>query len=350
VLGGEVARRSDLDLFRLRFRRPARFVNGLGLTECTAGLQYFADHDTRVLGQSLPVGLPVAGVTAEALDAAGAPGAWQGELALATTYLAQGYHGNAGLTAARFLADGAAGTADRPLATAGRRLRTGDRVRRLPDGQWLHAGRLDAQLKVRGIRVEPAEIEAVLRAVEGIADCCVGPWEPEPGDLRLAAWCVAPAGLDAAAVRAALRARLPGHLVPERFVAVAGLPRLANGKVDRAGLPAPGPGDATAGVPVPPRTEIERRLAQLWCGVLGRESIGVHDDFFALGGHSLLATRLIARVRDAFGLEVPLLALFEGPTVAGMAAAVERTARRPAEPGLPALRRRPRRAGGSAAS
>jgi acyl carrier protein len=146
-------------------------------------------------------------------------------------------------------------------------------------------------------------------------------------------------------LRQALRARLPEYLVPAAFVVLPALPRRPNGKIDEAALPAPAL--RPAGIPVPPRNEIEQRLAELWAGVLKRDQVGVHDDFFALGGHSLLATRLIARIRDAFGLEVPLIALFESPTVAGLAAAVERTAGRSPDPAMPALRRRPRPAAGT---
>jgi amino acid adenylation domain-containing protein len=348
VLGGEAARRSDLELFKVRFRRPARLVNGLGLTECTAALQYFADHDTRVLGEGLPVGLPVAGVAASVLGADGAPGAWQGELVLATAHLAQGYHGDAALTASRFEAPGAGATAGR---APGRRLRTGDRVRRLPDGQWLHAGRLDRQLQVRGIRVEPAEVEAALRAVAGVADTFVDARAGEDGEAVLVGWIAGPAAPDDEVLRRALRAVLPDALVPARLVRLRELPRLPNGKVDRAALPAAVAPPAGA----PPRTAAERRLAALWCEVLGRESVGVHDDFFALGGHSLAAARLAARLRDAFGVEVPLAALFGHTTVAALAAHVLQLASQAgavAGPDgdagvLPAIRRLARRPAGA---
>jgi amino acid adenylation domain-containing protein len=327
VLGGEAARRSDLDLFKVRFARGARFVNGLGLTECTMGLQWWADHDTRVLGQVLPVGEAVGEIQARISP----EGAWQGELVLEGEALALGYLNDSALTGQRFTT--------RPQGQ--RQYASGDRVRRLPDGSLLHLGRSDRQVKVRGIRIEPAEIEAVLSAQPGLRQCLVITREDSPGELRLVGY-VAGAGLDAAALRAALRTRLPEYAVPE-LVILDALPRLANGKLDLRALP--DPQQPSPEVPVPARTEIEACLAPLWCGVLQREAIGIHDDFFALGGHSLLATRLIARVRDAFGLEVPLLALFESPTIAGMAEAVERTAAR-AEGATPALRRRARGAAG----
>jgi amino acid adenylation domain-containing protein len=323
VLGGEPARRSDLELFKVRFARGARFVNGLGLTECTMGLQWWADHDTRVLGQVLPVGTAVGEIHARISP----EGAWQGELILEGAALALGYLNDEALSAERFSA----------TARGQRRYATGDVVRKLPDGQLLHLGRADRQVKVRGMRIEPAEIEAVLAAQPGLSECVVVPREDSPGEIRLLGY-VAGAGLDATVLRTALRQQLPEYAVPE-LVMLDGLPRRANGKVDLQALPEPQ--QPSAAVPVPARTEIETRLAELWCGVLQRESIGIHDDFFALGGHSLLATRLIARVRDAFCLEVPLLALFENPTIGGMAEALERTAAR-VERDIPALRRRAR--------
>ncbi|MBW7931888.1 MAG: AMP-binding protein, partial [Gammaproteobacteria bacterium] len=310
VLGGEEARRSDLDLFKLRFPRGARFVNGLGLSECTTVLQYFADHATRVLGDRLPVGHPVPGVEIRLAE-----GGWQGALEIASPWLAEG---------------------------CGPWYRSGDRLRLLPDGQWQHAGREDRQLKLRGMRIEPAEVEAAVREEPGIAEVVVRMAEVA-GEGMLVAYVVIAGSLDEAALRSRLRSRLPEYLVPGAFVQLEKLPRRANGKLDEGALPLPGP--AAAGTGVPPRSEIERRLAALWGGVLGREGIGIHDDFFALGGHSLLATRLIARVRDAFGLEVPLVALFESPTIAGLAAAIENTAQAasvPAAAAPPPIRRLPR--------
>ncbi|MCK6371129.1 MAG: AMP-binding protein, partial [Gammaproteobacteria bacterium] len=334
VLGGERARRSDLELFRLRFRRGARLVNGLGLTESTMGLQFCADHDTRVVGEGLPVGAAVAGLEAWLLDEQGEPdvSAWRGELGLVGEYLTPGYHGDAELTRRRL----------RRLPDGRVLLRTGDLVRRLPGGELLHEGRCDRQVKIRGIRIEPAEVEAALGALLPGVECAVMARADAAGESTLVAYLAETGGgalMAEAELRAGLRARLPESLVPAAFVWLGALPRRANGKLDEAALPAP---RAVAAGATLPRGESERRLCEIWSGLLGRESVGVHDDFFVLGGHSLLATRLIARVRDAFAVELPLLALFENPTVAGMAEALEHTARRTPSPGLPALRRRVR--------
>jgi acyl-coenzyme A synthetase/AMP-(fatty) acid ligase len=333
VLGGERARRSDLELFKLRFRRGARLVNGLGLTESTMGLQFCADHDTRVTGEGLPVGEAVAGLEAWLLDEQGEPdvSAWRGELALVGEYLTPGYHGDAELTRRRL----------RRLPDGRVLLRTGDLVRRLPGGELLHEGRCDRQVKIRGIRIEPAEVEAALGELLPGVECAVIARADAAGESTLVAYLAETGGgalVAEAELRAGLRARLPEYLVPSACVRLEALPRRANGKLDEAALPAP---RAVAAGTTLPRGESERRLCEIWSGLLGRESVGVDDDFFALGGHSLLATRLIARVRDAFAVELPLLALFENPTVAGMAARID--AFGGGQSPLPPIRRLPRR-------
>jgi hypothetical protein len=317
VLGGEAARRADLELFKVRFRRGARLVNGYGLTECTMGLQYFADHDTRVLGQALPIGAPVGDVGMRLLDAHGEPHPWQGELELSSAQLTPGYLHDAGN--ARFGVD----------AQARRTFRTGDRLRRLPDGQLLHCGRLDRQLKLRGIRIEPAEIEAVLQRHPLAGDSAVVARADERDEPELVALIGGGRHVDSSALLIHLRERLPAYMVPAAFIAVPELPRLPNGKIDRQGLEQlaglDNGGRAGAG-PVAPRTDTERRVAAIWAAALERQSVGIHDDFFALGGHSLLATRLISRMRDLLGRDVPLLMIFAHPTIAAFAAALDREA------------------------
>jgi acyl carrier protein len=182
-----------------------------------------------------------------------------------------------------------------------------------------YLGRLDFQVKIRGLRIEPGEIEAALRRHPGVADCAVIVREDAPGDARLVAYTAGAA--DAEVLRAHLRASLPEYMVPAAFVALDRLPLTPNGKLDRRALPAPE--YAAAEAYTAPRTPTEERLAAIWAEVLRMERVGVHDSFFALGGHSLLATRAVSRVRDAFGVELPLRAVFETPTVAGVAPRVE---------------------------
>jgi amino acid adenylation domain-containing protein len=224
--------------------------------------------------------------------------------------VARGYLGRPELTAERFLPDRFSGE-------AGSRLyRSGDRVRWLPTGELEYLGRTDAQVKVRGFRIEPGEVEAALRDAEGIADAVV-----LVRDERLVAYVTAEPGrtVSAAEARSWLKERLPGYMVPSAVVVLESIPLTANLKVDYRALPAPGSSVGGEDAYVAPRTETERVLAAIWGEVLRVERVGAEDDFFELGGHSLLATRVVSRVRRAFGVELPLRALFESPSVAGLA-------------------------------
>ena len=204
-------------------------------------------------------------------------------------------------------------------------------MRRLADGSLDFLGRVDHQVKVRGFRIELGEIEAVLASAPGVSEAAVLVREDRPGDRRLVAYVVLAEEAGESEEQAAalsrlgeaLGRRLPAYMVPHDFVALDALPLSANGKVDRRALASRPPEAETAGTEsIAPRTPLEARLAAIWAGVLGRERVGVLDDFFALGGHSLLATRLVSRVREALGVELPLRALFEAPTVAALAARI----------------------------
>ena len=196
----------------------------------------------------------------------------------------------------------------------------------MPDGNIEYLGRLDRQVKVRGFRVEPAEVEVTLRHHPAVAEAAVVPHETRPGDLRLVAFVVPRDGEAVAGdeLRAFLRASLPDYMVPAAFVALEALPLTPSGKLDVRALPVPDAIDSESGTTfVPPRTPFEELVASIMIEVLGIERVGVDDDFFALGGHSLLATQVIARLRRELAVEVPLVTLFEAPTVAGLAAVVE---------------------------
>ncbi len=264
------------------------------------------------------VGRPIANATVHVLDPAMAPcpAGVPGELYIGGNGVARGYLGRPGLTAERFVPD--------PFGP-GRLYRTGDACRWSADGELEYLGRLDHQVKIRGVRVEPGEVEAALRACAEVTDAVVvadsggtaaGP--DAAGEQRLVAYVVAD---DAAlpALRVELGRTLPAAMVPAVFVALPALPLTPNGKVDRRALPAPDPArPALESAFVAPRTAAERAVAEVWAEVLGLDRVGVFDDFFALGGHSLLATRVVSRLtrRD---IEVPLRAVFEAPTVAGLA-------------------------------
>jgi amino acid adenylation domain-containing protein len=262
-----------------------------------------------------PLGRPLPGVRLHVRGPRGetAPTGVPGEIWIAGGGVARGYLDRPELTADRFVEIGGE-----------RAYRTGDRARWRPDGVLEFLGRTDEQVKVRGFRIEPGEIEAALRVQPGVREAVVAAREDRSGEKRLVAYVVG-AAPDPAALRAALRARLPEHMVPSAFVVLESLPVTPNGKVDRAALPAPDPagerGDACTYRA--PRTPAEERMAGIWAEVLGLERVGVEDDFFELGGHSLLATQVASRVREAFRTELPLRALFEAPTVAELSRRVE---------------------------
>ena len=265
--------------------------------------------------RTVPIGRPVANTRLYVLNARGelVPFGVSGELYLGGVQVARGYLGRPGLTAERFVADPFS-----PLPGA-RMYRTGDRARWLADGAVEYLGRADHQVKIRGFRVEPGEIESALREHPGVREAVVEARRVAPGDVRLVAYVVASGAAPShAEMRDHLAGRLPAYMVPSIFVALDAMPLTPSGKVARRLLPEPELAvseDADAA----PRTPAEEVLAGLFASVLGVERVGLNDDFFGLGGHSLLATRLGARVREALGVELPLHAIFDAPTVAEMA-------------------------------
>ncbi|HEX8275786.1 MAG TPA: amino acid adenylation domain-containing protein [Longimicrobiaceae bacterium] len=299
-----------------------RLVNGYGPSEC---MVFTTCHVVApdFAGASVPIGRPIGDRRAYLLDEAlnPVPAGVPGELFVGGPAVARGYLDRPGLTAGRFLPD--------PHGEPGARMyRTGDRVRRLDDGTLEFLGRVDQQLKVRGFRVEPGEVEAVLATHPRVGEAVVTARGATAADRMLVAY-VTPAGdaaPSAAELRAWLRERLPEYMVPAAYVALDSIPLTPNGKTDRRALPAPeqsGP----AAPHVAPRTPVEEEVAAIWAEVLGLETVGVHDNFFEHGGHSLRATQVVSRVRGALGAELSLRDLFDAPTVAEFAARVE--ARRP---------------------
>ena len=318
LFGGEAANPESV-VRVLRADRPTRLVNGYGPTETTTFATCYevpaslADGETPT---AIPIGRPIANTTCYVLDdrMRPVPIGVVGNLWIGGPGLARGYLNRPELDAERFV--------EAPAPIGARLYRTGDRVRLLADGNIVYLGRDDGQVKLRGFRIEPGEIEAALGRLPGVAQRAVIVREHARGDRRLTAYVVWRPGarrLDAAGLRAALAARLPSFMVPAAFVDLDALPLTANGKLDRAALPAPHD-DASAAATsfVAPRTPIEQRLAAIWAEVLGRDRVSIQDDFFDLGGDSLVATQAMARTRAAFGIDLPVAALFEAPTVAGL--------------------------------
>jgi amino acid adenylation domain-containing protein len=245
-----------------------------------------------------------------------------GELYLGGSGVARGYLGKPALTAERFVPDPFGPSAGAEVG--GRLYRTGDRVRWRPNGTLEYLGRMDHQLKLRGFRIEPGEIEVVLGQHPAVQTAVVSPREDASGEVRLVAYVVPERPVDANELRRFLGQRLPEYMVPTAIVPLESLPLLPNGKLDRAALPPPDQSRSDLDENYnAPHTAVERMLADAWTEVLGVHRVGVHDNFFELGGHSLLATRVMARVQAAAGVELPVRVLFEEPTVEGMARRIE---------------------------
>ncbi|WP_329271212.1 non-ribosomal peptide synthetase [Streptomyces pseudovenezuelae] len=294
-----------------------RLVNTYGPTEATVMVTAGT-----VDGSGLPpIGAPVANARLYVLDdrLAPVPVGVAGEVFIAGPQVARGYAGRPALTGERFLAD--------PFTADGSRMyRSGDRARWLPDGRLDFVGRADQQVKVRGFRIEPGEIEAVLADHPRVRSAVVVPFGDED-DRRLAAYLVPDDPTEGippvSDLRAHAGAHLPAFMIPSVFTELAALPLTPNGKLDHAALPAPDGGRAGLEEFVAPSGDAEEALARLWAQLLGSERVGATDNFFELGGHSLLATQVISRIREVFELDIPLSALFDQPTVRGLAEVVE---------------------------
>jgi hypothetical protein len=296
------------------FRRlPGVELDNLyGPTEAAIDVTHWTCRDDGDAG--VPIGEPIANIRIHILDADlnPLPAGVAGELYIAGRGLARGYHRRPGLTAERFLPD--------PFSRGGRLYRTGDRARRRADGVIDYLGRLDQQVKLRGLRIELGEIEAALLAQPGVDEAAVvlkdGPLGPQ-----LAAY-AATAGRAVAAedLKAGLRRTLPEYMVPGAIVLLDSLPKTANGKLDRRALP-------DAQLPRlsyrPPQSDSECRLAALWQELLGLERVGLDDNFFELGGHSLLAMKLAGRIRQSAGVELPVRRIFETARLDAMAAEID---------------------------
>jgi len=312
ICGGEALPQQLAD----RLASCGALWNFYGPTEATV----WATCERLRAGEPVSVGRPMANVRTYVLDRAGArvPVGVPGELCIGGDGVARGYRNRPELNAERFVADPFAGVPD------ARMYRTGDVARFRADGRIEVLGRADFQVKVRGYRIELGEIEAALRACAGIDDAAAVVRTDDAEDARLVAYVAGAGAQDAAALREALRARLPAYMVPSAIVPLAALPLSANGKLDRAALPAPdaAPRALARAAYAVPRTPTEAAIVRLLCELFAAD-IGIDDDFFELGGYSLLAMRLLSRVGAEYGVQVPLRSFFDRPTAAALAAAVD---------------------------
>jgi acyl-coenzyme A synthetase/AMP-(fatty) acid ligase/acyl carrier protein len=300
-----------------------KLVNGYGPTESTTfACCYHIPRDLPPDAVSIPIGRPIANTKAYILDSnlKPVPVGVTGELFLGGDGLARGYWNRPELTAEKFIIH----SFKRGSRT--RVYRTGDFVRYLPDGNIEFQGRRDQQVKLRGFRIELGEIEAVLQQHAAVQEAAVLVREDRPGDQRLVAYVVNKhdPGPGTEDLWEFLKQKLPGHMVPGTFIFLPALPRNANGKLNRRGLPSPGEDrPALEQYYEPPRTPLEDAVAQIWRSVLKLEQVGVHDNFFELGGHSLTAMQVISRLRTAYSINISWSTLFDHPTAAGLAESIQ---------------------------
>ncbi len=334
LAGGDVLSPEHVRRFLRRFPGHV-LINGYGPTENTTFTCCHRLTREEDVGATVPIGRPIGNTRVHVVDRhlQPVPVGVPGELLTGGDGLALGYLGQPDLTRERFIRD--------PFSPdpAARLYRTGDLARHRPDGAIEFLGRLDHQAKIRGYRIEPGEVEAVLRRREGVRDAAVVLHRRPDGDKVLVAYVVGDASagravdggtadptVDAwlAGLREFARGHLPEFMVPSRLLRLEAMPLNPNGKLDRGALPDPDHAIARTSALVAPRSEPEERLALIFREVLGLERVGIHDHFFAdLGGHSLRATQLVSRIRESFDIDLPLRAVFDAPTVAGLAVLIE---------------------------
>ncbi|MGA8150814.1 MAG: non-ribosomal peptide synthetase [Terriglobales bacterium] len=302
---------------------PFALVNNYGPTECTVVATSGPVLPNAHPDGPPPIGRPVDNFQIYILDEQlqRVPDGTVGELHIGGKGLARGYLSRPDLTAERFVANPFSQVANDRI------YKTGDLARYLPDGQIAFVGRVDEQIKVRGYRIEPEEIATVLEQFPGVEASLIVARKDSSGDPRLIAYVVpsADAKLDHSSLQEYLSRYLPDYMVPAAFVRIPALPLGPNGKIDRAALPLHDAGNAIGDeARIAPSTPVEERVVAILAELLRVEKVSINDNFFSLGGHSLLGTQLIARVRDFLGVELPLRAIFDSPTVAELSAEIER--------------------------
>ena len=328
ILGGEASTRKDFELYQQHFSDDCELATGLGATETGTVCVHLLNKASTVTKSLLPPGYSVEGMEVLLLNeqGQGVPVGEVGEIVVKSQYLAEGYWNRPDLTEAAF-SESAAGEGNRLY-------RMGDLGRMEPDGCLVHMGRKDFQVKIRGYRVELAEIEVTLLDTglikEAVVVGCQNPDQDNSqatGDeLYLAAYYVPKAGrsVTSETLRSVLAKKLPSYMTPAAFIQLEALPLTPNGKIDRRALPEPKISDLnTSTIYVSPTTPLEQKLSQIWSQVLKVDQVGIHDNFFELGGHSLLATQILFMMQESFQVELPPSAIFESPTIAGLATLLE---------------------------
>ncbi len=322
-----------------KWYKHVRFLNAYGPTENTVCASRFLVTEAPK-GNTVPIGRPLGNVQLYILnkEMIALPVGVPGELHIGGLNLARGYLNRPDLTAERFVPN--------PFAqTPGERLyKTGDLARWLPDGTIEFLGRIDFQVKIRGFRIELEEIENVLTSHPQVTDALVLAREDQPGQKMLVAYCVSAdlQNSDAEILKTFCQQKLPEYMVPQAFVFLETFPLTPNGKIDRASLPAPDYQALQQERFVAPRTSEEELLADIFAEILNLKQVSVTESFFNLGGHSLLATQLVSRIRDVFNVELPLLSVFENPTVARLVTVIEEQRLKQKGPQLPPFKRVPR--------
>jgi len=324
VLGGEEVYARDFEQYKACFSPDCLLINGLGPTESTVTLQYALDHSANLPWKTVPIGYPVADTQVLLLNDAHEITSVYGEIGIRSPYVALGYWKRPDLTAeALICVDGV----DGPIYL------TGDLARRLPNGALLYMGRKDQQVKVRGYRIELAEIETALLRLDSILSACVVAWKPDTdtqqgSDPVLAAYVVADEQLPKVSIselRKNLSEYLPAYMIPSSFDFLEQLPLTPNGKLDKKALPLPSLGDYLRGRGyVAPRSPLEELLCTIWGEVLGVDAVGVNDHFFELGGHSLLAIQVVANAKQR-GLHFAVKDLMLHQTIEQLAPVVSDT-------------------------
>jgi amino acid adenylation domain-containing protein len=301
--------------------RPEHLVNAYGPTENTTFTTWYDAQESDIGARMIPIGQPLSNTEVWVLDQQSrmVPVGVPGELCIGGDGLARGYIGRPELTAEKFV--------PHPYSRhLGARLyRTGDLVRYREDGNIEFLKRMDQQVKVRGFRVELGEIESTLNQYRAVMESIVVDRKDSSGDIRLIAYFVPEVGVEPTSLELLtfLQEKLPSYMLPSAFIAIKEIPLTPNGKVDRRALPAPEQIEVSTAGFIAPRTEMEQLVAEIWCEILGITQVGADSNFFDLGGHSLLATRVMNRIRERCGVELPLRVLFEFPTVVSLAAKLD---------------------------